>query len=815
MGIVGCFGCFSRKVAPEELSEGNQLPEALPTEQRHLEQHDPPDDRTDQNHIKEQREKQQEKEEQQKEEQVWKEQGNSKEEQEREQEQDIEVFLDDNHRLNKSELIANKLEPMQDIQELKEEYLLHKISTIGGESQAERERKETILLCHSRCRLAVKSTRFQVVTEKRPNTLSGRSEVFRHAVRCIVLVDYHATKSVDFEASLSFIKVLRKPVFATKLDSYFNPTGSVAAICKAYGTWFNSWDELAKELKVADSFTFEDADTVELENSFEETKAGDSQESEKNEDLEQRHDLFFSACEDEGKFIAKHLEQDVLAQGSFSHIQRSTGHMDRDMDLIKRSKLVVFVITEGTAWSSLQLIHLEAARSWKRQLLPIKREGVPLGDGWLSLALAGKLYYEVDPSDLSKLRVPFKENPNSPIRIADSTPAIEMLRAAQALMLLANRKVIDYDHLFEERNKQIVSIYKQEALAAGVEEEEAERICNLLDVSQASSVLEEANAAASVTEEQVSGFPPAVELLPAQQALQMTDIRYTITRLEHVPPQEVCDEFGIPIPGLMFDLMISYEWGSQEQAIDYFFQLRMQNVKLWFDVMGNMQGNMNAAMAAAVESAACLLVLLSERYEKSINCRLELEYAVSINKPVVFLCLPAYDVLSMAGWIKEIIGEPMQVYPAAEGSAEVTSKYLVLQGSAPCVRGVPLPNVIATAVRRLAQLRNSRTRPCRDATPLLFLKTRALISAAASASETSGMVACSRCKTLFNPLGSSEGKCRKYSSYYMGGTIMAGRWVCCNDNDKDGPGCTPCSHMAEARTWTLMQGYGTHTWEPA
>ena len=44
-------------------------------------------------------------------------------------------------------------------------------------------------------------------------------------------------------------------------------------------------------------------------------------------------------------------------------------------------------------------------------------------------------------------------------------------------------------------------------------------------------------------------------------------------------------------------------------------------------------------MANAVENSYCVLVCMSEKYKMSPNCRLEAEYSVQLNKPIIPLIL--------------------------------------------------------------------------------------------------------------------------------------------------------------------------------
>ena len=55
------------------------------------------------------------------------------------------------------------------------------------------------------------------------------------------------------------------------------------------------------------------------------------------------------------------------------------------------------------------------------------------------------------------------------------------------------------------------------------------------------------------------------------------------------------------------------------------------------DVKGGMSGNINAAMAEAVENAAVICPFMTEDYEKSESCELELNYAKDRRVQVILL----------------------------------------------------------------------------------------------------------------------------------------------------------------------------------
>jgi len=72
---------------------------------------------------------------------------------------------------------------------------------------------------------------------------------------------------------------------------------------------------------------------------------------------------------------------------------------------------------------------------------------------------------------------------------------------------------------------------------------------------------------------------------------------------------------------------------------------------------------------------------------------------------------------------------------------------------------------------------------------------------------------CTRCNQQFDEF--TKGGCKKHRAYYMGGSLLEGRWVCCRQQGTDSPGCEECDHTNVARVYKEDPSYGTWTWEPA
>jgi len=81
-------------------------------------------------------------------------------------------------------------------------------------------------------------------------------------------------------------------------------------------------------------------------------------------------------------------------------------------------------------------------------------------------------------------------------------------------------------------------------------------------------------------------------------------------------------------------IMISYQWDSHELAKKVFAKLEGLGFDAWMD-LEDMSGNINEAMAEAVENAMVVVPFLSEKYQASKNCKKELNYTDSCDVDIV------------------------------------------------------------------------------------------------------------------------------------------------------------------------------------
>lgn len=98
-------------------------------------------------------------------------------------------------------------------------------------------------------------------------------------------------------------------------------------------------------------------------------------------------------------------------------------------------------------------------------------------------------------------------------------------------------------------------------------------------------------------------------------------------------PHQLCDKQKSHV-------MISYNHSSRDMCLRIKDELKARGFSVWIDVE-QIYGSTLATMAEAVENSAVFLMCVSEKYYQSPNCRLEAEYAVRLQKPIIPLIMQA------------------------------------------------------------------------------------------------------------------------------------------------------------------------------
>jgi hypothetical protein len=89
--------------------------------------------------------------------------------------------------------------------------------------------------------------------------------------------------------------------------------------------------------------------------------------------------------------------------------------------------------------------------------------------------------------------------------------------------------------------------------------------------------------------------------------------------------------------------MLSYEWDTQQEVMTIRDGLVKRGVRCWMDIDGGMQGDIYQSMAEGVQGAACIIAFMTQKYQDSENCQLELKFGKQSGVPII-------PVMMQEGW---------------------------------------------------------------------------------------------------------------------------------------------------------------------
>ena len=136
------------------------------------------------------------------------------------------------------------------------------------------------------------------------------------------------------------------------------------------------------------------------------------------------------------------------------------------------------------------------------------------------------------------------------------------------------------------------------------------------------------------------------------------------------------------VEGAKAQVMLSYEWRTQQQVMILKEELMEAGFTVWMDV-DRMMGSTLEAMAAAIEQSDAIIMCVTHRYKESQACRTEAEYAYTRKKPLIPVMFEKS--YKPDGWLGIIMGS--KLYYNAFNSDEIRDAMPGLVGEISAAQG--------------------------------------------------------------------------------------------------------------------------------
>eukprot|EP00550_Attheya_septentrionalis_P005492 CAMPEP_0198296402 /NCGR_PEP_ID=MMETSP1449-20131203/32327_1 /TAXON_ID=420275 /ORGANISM="Attheya septentrionalis, Strain CCMP2084" /LENGTH=605 /DNA_ID=CAMNT_0043997009 /DNA_START=14 /DNA_END=1831 /DNA_ORIENTATION=+ len=122
-------------------------------------------------------------------------------------------------------------------------------------------------------------------------------------------------------------------------------------------------------------------------------------------------------------------------------------------------------------------------------------------------------------------------------------------------------------------------------------------------------------------------------------------------------------------------VMMSYNWAVQDVVVKIKSELESAGFEVWLD-LEKMSGSTLQAMAEAVEDSAVIISCVSQKYQESVACRTEAEYAYSLNKEVVPLMFEEQP-WRASGWLGAQLGTKLWYDFSSDDRFEISLDNLI------------------------------------------------------------------------------------------------------------------------------------------
>jgi hypothetical protein len=635
-----------------------------------------------------------------------------------------------------------------------------------------------------------KSINIYLITEKNPDKLSTRSEFVKKANAVLFLLNKEYQKSLECMEALHFAKDLKKPIYGMNTCETYVPFGALGGIISGTPSG------------VIDLFDFNSIPSV-LDKIIQEfklpVKSNDESTSNNNEiiiDIGRiaTPSLTLNFIEENNSsskidvLISYQFETqeivDIIVSGlktkSLSYLNEECSSLNTSSVL--NAKCLVILMSKSYEDNFNAKAIVEKARQLNKPIIPVSVTRSWKPENWLALFLAGKLFYRITSKEQA-----YKKKHEWHYSQIDS---------------FLDECILATTVLSQSKNESS-DIIKQKVLNAL--NERIEECKKKLSYWPPKTLTNKVNNKIKKREPVLIDFQ-----MPSTQ-IELNEINYTLQQVFHLP-QDLFDKRGLPMRE-KFDCMISYQWDVQDLVRVLYMNLSIKNMRIWFDIWGGMRSNVNDSMSNAIECSKVILVFLTRKYLASQNCSMELNYACYCGKAFVFVRLEENLEFSRENeWINDLI-KKFPSFDLSNSQDPFKAK----------INGLPIINLIAQAIRDVGNAQPDEN--CIDSIDDLILddsdeifKLKQMLNCALNEiEEQTGekrFKKCTRCKKDYEEEKNKVGDCKMHSAYYVGGSIIAGRWVCCSQTDKEAFGCQNTTHIDTKREWTLTPDYGTHQYEP-
>ena len=93
---------------------------------------------------------------------------------------------------------------------------------------------------------------------------------------------------------------------------------------------------------------------------------------------------------------------------------------------------------------------------------------------------------------------------------------------------------------------------------------------------------------------------------------------------------------------LEYDIFLSYQWGHKDHVRKLYDKLKQSNFTVWMDDKELEPSSLMAQLAKGIVNSRIFMCCVTQKYSESKNCKNEVSFATTKNKPMIVLMLEPF-----------------------------------------------------------------------------------------------------------------------------------------------------------------------------
>lgn len=226
-----------------------------------------------------------------------------------------------------------------------------------------------------------------VIDENSPQSLAVREEAVRWCAMFVIVGSVRYQRDAYCQELANYAKTIRKPIVTILAQSNYKPSGAIGAIAVAGTTLIDFTDDFSISIKILEKELESKAWSTEMPK----PEIIDSNSTPNLFQTARKSGGVLISYQNDAAHVAELIKSVLGSAASYIHTSQNAGNDQA----ILTCQVFVAVLSPEYQTSTASQKSYETARLHRKKIIPVIGAAKYQATGWLALAIAGKLYYDM------------------------------------------------------------------------------------------------------------------------------------------------------------------------------------------------------------------------------------------------------------------------------------------------------------------------------------------------------------------------------------------------------------------------------------